>query len=107
MDTSKISAASKIPGIYYFEYTNKDSGKVNHIPSSPPFTTWSGLMACPLEGEHGEGARAAVGDVERAAVALCLGEHRGHLGERAGVKGARDEHDDALWALIEGHLHRL
>lgn len=54
MDTVKISGDSKISGIYYFEYTNKDSGKVNHIPLSPPYTTWSGLMACPLESQHGE-----------------------------------------------------
>ena len=54
IDTSKMNTSSKIPGIYYFEYTNKDSGKLSHIPPSPPFTTWSGLMACPLEGEHGE-----------------------------------------------------
>ena len=46
--------ASKISGIYYFEYTDKDTGKRSHIPPSPPWTTWSGLMACPLESEHGQ-----------------------------------------------------
>jgi hypothetical protein len=54
IDTKKISSASKIPGLYYFEYTNKDTGMLSHIPPSPPFTTWSGLMHCPLESEHGE-----------------------------------------------------
>jgi hypothetical protein len=48
MDTSKI------PGIHYFEYTNKDTGKVTYTPSSPPWTTWSGLMACPLKTQFGE-----------------------------------------------------
>ena len=45
--------------------------------------------------------------VQRASITLCLGEHRGHLGERAGVNRASDEHDDALRALIKGHLHLL
>ena len=46
--------AFKIPGIYYFEYTDKETGKRSHIPSSPPWTTWSGLMSCPLESEYGQ-----------------------------------------------------
>ena len=46
--------AFKIPGLYYFDYADKETSKRSHVSLSPPWTTWSGLMACPLESEHGQ-----------------------------------------------------
>lgn len=43
---------SKIPGIYYFEYVDKDSSKTTVVPSIPPFTTWSGYLECPADSPY-------------------------------------------------------
>jgi len=45
---------SKIPGIYYAQYVNKDTGKTTVVPSSPPFTTWSGYMECRADSPHAQ-----------------------------------------------------
>lgn len=43
---------SKIPGVYYFEYVDKDSSKTTVVPSAPPFTTWSGYLECPANSPY-------------------------------------------------------
>jgi len=51
MDTSTI------PGIPYINYTDKESGKKSYVPPSPPWTTWSGYMECPLDSQYGKRLR--------------------------------------------------
>jgi hypothetical protein len=43
-----MSSASKVDGVYYFEYPS------GHIPSTVPFTTWSGLLAVPPDSPYAE-----------------------------------------------------
>jgi hypothetical protein len=38
--------SSKVDGVYYFEYPS------GHIPSTVPYTTWSGLLAVPPDSPY-------------------------------------------------------
>lgn len=45
--TNRVSmAASKVDSVYYFEYPS------GHVPSTVPFTTWSGLLAVPPDSPY-------------------------------------------------------
>jgi len=51
---SKLPTDSKVPGVYYMAYLDKDTNKVVMTPTSPPSTTWSGILACPADSPYAE-----------------------------------------------------
>ena len=80
---------SKIPGIYYYQYVNKDTAKTTVVPSSPPFTTWSGYMECSADSPHAERLLKKCGGVNYKAKieAKVEGEEKPQIAEQDWVKG--------------------
>ena len=78
---------SKIPGIYYYQYVDKDTAKTTVVPSSPPFTTWSGYMECPADSPHAERLQKKCGGVSYKAKVEVKGEEKPQVIEQDWVKG--------------------
>ena len=73
MDYSKLPITSKITGIYYFEYEQKEEMITENdkkktvttpfIPTIPPTTTWSGRLECSADSPYAERLKNKCGGV--------------------------------------------